>query len=356
MSNAEVRGKFIWHELLTTDTAAAGTFYTKVLPWRTQPSNMPGYTIFMAGQSQIAGLMALPSEAGATAPAHWLVYVGTPNVDATVTQAQGLGARVCKAATDIPNVGRFAVLADPQGATFAVFTPSGGPPPGSPGPGSFTWHELATTDVTAALRFYGGLFGWTKGVAHDMGAMGVYQIFEHGGSGVGGICNTQGPSTPPSWLSYVNVADSNRAVSSAKAAGGRLLHGPVEVPGGSWIALFMDPQGGAFAVQEMPRPASQPKTAAAPPKPVATAKAAPAPAAAKPAAVKPPVAKAAAKKKAPKKKAAKKKAVKRKAVKRKAAKKQVARKAARKPARGKLAKKRSARRAPRKRIKRGRRR
>ena len=131
MSNAEVRGRFIWHELLTTDTAAAAAFYPKVVPWRTQPSNMPGYTIFMAGGMQVGGLMALPADASST-PAHWLVYIGTPNVDATCTQAQGLGGRICKAATDIPNVGRFAVLADPQGATFAVFTPSGAPPGPAP--------------------------------------------------------------------------------------------------------------------------------------------------------------------------------------------------------------------------------
>jgi uncharacterized protein len=276
MSNAEVLGRFVWHELLTTDTAGAAAFYPKVLPWRTAPSSMPGYTIWMAGQTQIGGLMALPAEAGATPP-HWLVYVGTPNVDTTCSQAQGLGARVVKAPADIPNVGRFAVLSDPQGATFALFTPGSGPPPGAPpAQGAFSWHELATTDVAGALRFYGQLFGWSKGPGHDMGAMGVYQIFQHGGSGVGGMCNVQGPSTAPSWLSYVNVADSDRAVAAAKAAGGRLLHGPMEVPGGSWIAMMMDPQGGAFAVQEAPRAASQ-KPAAAPkpaavPKPAAAVK------------------------------------------------------------------------------------
>ena len=343
MSNAEVRGKFIWHELLTTDTAAAATFYAKVLPWRTQPSNMPGYTIFMAGGAQVGGLMALPEEGGGT-PAHWLVYIGTPNVDATVTQAQGLGARVCKGATDIPNVGRFAVLADPQGATFAVFTPSAGSPPAPPPQGEFSWHELQTTDVGAALRFYAELFGWTKGVGHDMGAMGVYQLFEHAGAGVGGMCNTQGPSTPPSWLSYVHVADSNRAVASAKAAGGRLLHGPIEVPGGSWIALFLDPQGGAFAVQEAPRPVASTKPA--------TAKAAAATPAAKTAL------KAAAPAKASKKKAVVKKATRKKAAgkkpARKAPKKKVARKKAARKAPKKKAARRSARRAPAK--KRGRRR
>ena len=286
MSNAEVLGRFVWHELLTTDTAAAAAFYPKVLPWRTAPSSMPGYTIWMAGQAQIGGLMALPAEAGATPP-HWLVYVGTPTVDSTCSQAQGLGAHVVKSPADIPNVGRFAVLSDPQGATFALFTPGAGPPPGAPpAPGGFSWHELATTDVAGALRFYGQLFGWGKGPGHDMGAMGVYQIFMHGGSQVGGMCNVQGPSTAPSWLSYVNVAEASRAVAAAKGAGGRLLHGPMEVPGGSWIAMMMDPQGGAFAVQEAPRAASQKPAAAAKPaaapKPAAAARpaAAPKPAAA----------------------------------------------------------------------------
>jgi hypothetical protein len=270
MSNADVLGRFVWHELLTNDTAGAAAFYPKVVPWRTAPSSMPGYTIWMAGQTQIGGLQALPAEGGATPP-HWLIYVGTPNVDSTCSQAQGLGARIVKPPGDIPNVGRFAVLSDPQGATFAVFTPGGGPPPGAaPSQGSFSWHELATTDVAAAVRFYGQLFGWNKGAAHDMGAMGVYQIFRHAGEQVGGMCNVRGPSTAPSWLSYVHVADSGRAVAAAKSAGGRLLHGPMEVPGGSWIAMMMDPQGGTFAVQEAPRAAAQ-KTASAP-KPAAAAK------------------------------------------------------------------------------------
>jgi predicted enzyme related to lactoylglutathione lyase len=345
MSNAEVRGRFVWHELLTTDTAAAAAFYPKVVPWRTQPSSMPGYTIFMAGGFQVAGLMALPADTGGAA--HWLMYVGTPNVDATVAQAQGLGAKVWKAASDIPNVGRYAVLADPQGATFAVFTPGGPQPAGAPPQGGFSWHELATTDVAGALGFYGQLFGWGKGMAHDMGAMGVYQLFEQGGIVVGGMCNTQGPSTPPSWLSYVHVADSNRAVAAAKAAGGRLLHGPMEVPGGSWIALFLDPQGGAFAVHELPRTMSPPKPAATAkavyaPKP-AVAKVAPTSAAAKPAPAKKAPARATKPAKAVKKKAAAKKA------------KKVARKkVARKPAKKKVPAKKKA--APKKRAKRGRRR
>jgi len=365
MSTADVRGRFIWHELLTTDTAGAAAFYPRVVPWRTQPSSMPGYTLWMAGQTQIGGLTALPQDVGGPPP-HWLIYVGTPSVDASCLQAQGLGAKVLKAPADIPNVGRFAVLSDPQGATFALFTPGAGPPPGpEPPQGGFSWHELATTDVQAAVRFYGELFSWRKGRAHDMGAMGVYQIFEHAGNQAGGMCNVQGPSTPPSWLSYVRVADSNRAVAAAKAAGGRLMHGPIEVPGGSWIALMMDPQGGAFAVQEAPRTASQPRPAvaasaapklataprpAAPPAAAATMKAVPAapmnpaapmkaaPAAPKPAAVRKPAKKKAAKKKAVKK--VKKKPA-RRAAKRKTGGRKVARKSARRSTRRAAPKKRA---------------
>jgi|HubBroStandDraft_1064217.scaffolds.fasta_scaffold00634_18 uncharacterized protein len=288
MSNADILGRFVWHELLTTDTAGAAAFYSKVLPWRTAPSSMPGYTVWMAGQSQIGGLQALPADNGATPP-HWLMYVGTPNVDATCAKAQSLGARTVKAPEDIPNVGRFAVLADPQGATFAVFTPGAGPPPGpQPPQGSFSWHELATTDGAAAMRFYAEVFGWRKGPSHHMGdGVGDYQLFEYGGNQVGGIYNLQGAGMPSSWLSYVHVANCDRAVAAAKAAGGRVINGPMEVPGGSWIAVMGDPQGGAFAVHEMPRVSVQPKPASLPPaaKPAAAPKPATAP---KPAAATPP--------------------------------------------------------------------
>lgn len=336
MSNADIRGRFIWHELVTTDPDAASDFYSKVVPWKTQDSGLPSYTLWMAGKTQVGGLTGLPDGAAADTPPHWIVYIATTDVDATVAEAERLGGKVIKGATDIPNMGRFAVLADPQGATFAVYTPPGPPPEGSTepsGPGAFNWHELTTTDYAAALDFYVELFGWEKGPAHDMGAMGIYQIINRNGAQVGGIYNLNTPSTPPHWLSYVGVADCEKATAAAKAAGARILNGPMEVPGGSWITMMMDPQGGAFAVVEPPKAAQKaaakakkPKTAA---KAEAPAAAAPPPSAPEPKLAKKRAGKAAAKKgKAPAKKAPAKKAVAKKAVK-KAAKK-VAKKAAKK--------------------------
>jgi predicted enzyme related to lactoylglutathione lyase len=255
MSNAEIRGRFVWHELMTTDTGAAGDFYSNVVPWKTEDSGMPSYTLWMSGKYRAGGLMALPENEAATPP-HWIIYIGTPDVDETVEHAAKLGGKVLKAASDIPAVGRFAVLSDPQGAAFAVFTPApssgdGVPPGGSVG--DFTWHELATTDPDAAFAFYSELFGWSKGAAHDMGEMGVYQLVSHEGQDAGGIYKARDNSTPPSWLSYVRVPNAAKAASAAKAAGGRILNGPMEVPGGSWIVMMLDPQGGAFAVVEAPK-------------------------------------------------------------------------------------------------------
>ena len=261
MSNAEIRGRFVWHELMTTDPQAAGAFYSKVLPWKTQPSGMPDYTLWVSGKTQAGGLMAQPESARqAGAPPSWLVYVGTADVDATAAAAERLGGRVLKAAADIPNVGRFAVLSDPQGAAFAIFTPGSAPADGGPS-SDFSWHELATSDPQAALSFYSELFGWARGPAHDMGPAGTYQLIEHGGAQVGGVYKLMDASRPPHWLTYIQVASVDKAAAAAKSAGGRVIQGPMEVPGGSRIAQILDPQGGAFAVHE---PARQSAAASAP--------------------------------------------------------------------------------------------
>ncbi|HEX8756646.1 MAG TPA: VOC family protein [Steroidobacteraceae bacterium] len=349
MSNAEIRGRFVWHELMTTDPQAAGAFYSKVLSWKTQPSGMPDYTLWVSGKAQAAGLMAQPQSASQSgAPPSWLVYIGTPDVDGTVADAERLGGKVLKAPADIPNVGRFAVLADPQGAAFALFTPGAMPEDAAPA-SDFSWHELATSDQEGAIAFYSELFGWGRGPAHDMGSMGSYQLIEHGGAQIGGIYKGMDASKPPQWLTYIRVASVDKAAAAAKAAGGRVTQGPMEVPGGSRVAQILDPQGGAFAVHE---PARQPAAASAP------AQRAEKPASrrsrsagnSRPAARKRPAKRApAAKKTRPPAKRAAAKAKKRPAVSKKAVKKSPARKtSAKRPAARKAAGKKSAGRPARK--------
>ena len=248
-------GKFGWYELMTTDTAAAGPFYASVVGWTTQDVGMPGmpYTTFNIGAAGMAGMMTLPAEAAAMGqPPSWIGYIHVPDTDAFVEKVVAAGGAIHKPATDIPGMLRFAVVADPQGAAFVLFTanpamPS--PPKPAPGsPGTIGWHELMASDGATAFEFYSTLFGWTEGPVHDMGSHGPYLIFEEDGVQSGGIM-TKMPFMPvPFWAYYFNVDSIAAAVERLKAGGGTVVNGPMQVPGGQWIVQAIDPQGAHFAL------------------------------------------------------------------------------------------------------------
>lgn len=248
------RGRFVWYELLANDQAVATAFYTKVLGWSTEawktPPGAPPYTMWTNAGKSFGGLMALPEEARkAGAPSHWLGYISVPDTDGSLAQAKKYGAKALMGPMDLPEVGRIAVIADPQGAVLALFTPSmaGSEPPAAPPVGNISWHELATDDWKKAWDFYQSMFGWQKGDAMDMGAMGTYQIFTLGGPPVGAMFNRP-PQIPVSnWLYYFRVANLDEAIEKTKVGGGKILNGPMDVPGGR-IAQCMDPQGAAFAL------------------------------------------------------------------------------------------------------------
>lgn len=244
-------GYFLWTELLTRDARAAVDFYAPLFGWTTQPfpNSDPPYTMWANAGVPFGGLMPLPGDA--EAPSGWLPYVGVLDVDAAVVRAGEEGATLRHDPTDIPGAGRFAVLSDPWGAAFAVYRAAAPqPPPGSPGVGDFCWRELATGDIDRALEFYGALFGWTRGTRHDMGALGAYQIFEQHGQMAGGIY-LGSEAMPPSWTSYVRVADLAATLARGEANGAAILVPPMEVPGGDSIAVAADPQGAVFALLEV---------------------------------------------------------------------------------------------------------
>lgn len=244
---------FVWYELMTTDAKAAEAFYRQVVPWKTQDANQPGmdYTLLLSGEVPTAGLMALPKEAcDAGARPGWVGYIGVDNVDTYVGRVSKAGGAVHMPPTDIPNIGRFAVVADPQGAAFCLFTPKDEMPrpEGAAATGTIGWHELMAVDGEKAFDFYAGLFGWTKGDAMDMGAMGRYQLFAAGGEPIGGMMNKMADMPMPFWNYYIRVESVGAAMERLKTAGGTVINGPMEVPGGDWIVQGLDPQGAVFSL------------------------------------------------------------------------------------------------------------
>ena len=248
-----MHGKFVWYELMTTDTKAAEAFYKSVVGWSARDAGMPGmdYTLFSAGDHQIAGLMAMPDGArDMKVPPAWLGYVGVDNVDETAAKVSAEGGTVHRAPEDIPNIGRFAIVTDPHGAAFALFQGSGEPPPPMEqmATGNVGWHELMAGDLDTAFSFYSKLFGWTKDQAMDMGDMGVYQIFAFKGQQIGGMMTKPKEIPNPYWLYYFNVEALDSEIDRAKSGGAQVIQGPMEVPGGAWIVQCTDPQGAFFAL------------------------------------------------------------------------------------------------------------
>lgn len=253
-------GKFFWYELMTSDHAAAEAFYAKVVGWQPKPFPADGqpYTVLESGGRGIGGIMPIPADAAAQGMQPcWIGYVHVADLDDAVARLKAAGGVVHRILDPIPQVGRIAVVADPGGAMFHLLQPDGPDMPPLPigTVGAIAWHELHGSDWESAFAFYGGLFGWAKSGAMDMGPMGTYQFFAMEPAPDGAECGTtvgamfNDPQAPhPYWLFYVQVDAIDAAIGRITDNGGAVLFGPQEVPGGMWIVNARDPQGALFAL------------------------------------------------------------------------------------------------------------
>jgi predicted enzyme related to lactoylglutathione lyase len=254
------QGSYIWYELLTPDPVAAKTFYDAVVGWNieAQPSGEMDYR--MIGRSDggnAGGVMRLTDEMrGHGAKPIWLGYVAVDDVDASVASIEQAGGKTLLPAFDIPDIGRIAMVTDPQGVPFYVMKPT--PPAGNEDkvsdvfsvdqPQHVRWNELSTTDSDTAVAFYGSHFGWAQEGDMDMGEMGKYRFIQNRGTTIGAVM-PKPPQLPVSlWTYYIGVENIDRAAEAIKSGGGQILHGPMEIPGGEFSLNALDPQGASFGL------------------------------------------------------------------------------------------------------------
>lgn len=240
-------GHFTWFDIMTPDTDAAARFYSAALGYSTQAWSGPmPYTMWVAGGVPLGGLMDLPEKARSMgAPSHWLGYVAVANVETSVAQASALGATVLVPPTTISPTAKFTVIADPHGAVIAMYSSTDG---GANPIASVGWHELMTDDMDGAIAFYGAMFGWTKGDSMDLGPAGIYQLLHIGEQPAVGMMRRPAEMPMPAWVYYHAVPSVGPAIEAGKQAGAKLLHGPVEIPGGDSVATLMDPTGAVYAL------------------------------------------------------------------------------------------------------------
>jgi len=234
---------------VSSDPKQAQGFYTELFGWGTEVFK-PGeidYTMISTGGQSHGGFSKAMEGAP---PPHWIGHVRVENVDETIEKAKSAGGKLAAGPFEMSEVGRIAIITDPQGAFISAYQPE------SDGPGSegvFVWDELGTTDVDGAQRFYGEVFGWST---TDMGSeYGGYRIFQRGETRVGGLMALPDASMPAGWQPYVAVDDPDGTTAKANELGGSTLMEPMDVPNVGRIAVLRDPQGAVFGIIK-PDPAS----------------------------------------------------------------------------------------------------
>ena len=252
-TTTSILGRHVWSELMTTDVKGAEAFYDKVVGWTSSGSASPQmeyYEFKRPDGPAIGGLMKRPD--GMDMPPFWSMYIAVPTFEDAIAQVKRLGGHEMSGVIDVPNVGRMQMVTDPQGACFYVIQLQnpGNPAEEDPKIGDASWLELQTSDAPAAMTFYRTMFGWEPTEAMDMGPAGTYQMFNRGSRMLGGMMNKppELAQMPPFWTIYFRVPDIDAAIERIKANGGRIVAGPIVVPGGDKVVIGTDPQGASFAL------------------------------------------------------------------------------------------------------------
>jgi predicted enzyme related to lactoylglutathione lyase len=226
-----------WHELYTSDLGVA-SFYADLLGAEVETRDMGDFQYPMLRQGdQLHAGFALKDSDHEHVPSHWYPYVMVDDVDGSVEKAQSLGSQLLHGPASVDDL-RFAVLMDPQHATYGVISS-----PHPPAAGVFVWDELHAVDTDTAKEHYGELFGWTT-----TEAMENYEFFNAGETMVGGLYAKDDDSPGAYWLAYLAVDDVDASTAKAKELGAGVMIEPADIEGIGRFSVVTDPTGAAIGL------------------------------------------------------------------------------------------------------------
>jgi uncharacterized protein len=240
-------GQVVWHTLNSTDPEKAKSFYGDLLGWAVEATTIGEYEVPIITANGVGHGDVQKARDGV--PSHWLAHVRVDSVDDAVRRAEAQGGQALTPPFDMPEVGRFGIIRDPQGAVLSTYTPDSEFPVGE---GVFAWDELISDDVEASKRYYTSVVGWTTDEM-DMGDF-VYTIFkrredDRGSAGL--LPKQEGIQMPNAWLTYLVADDVDATVTKAEQLGGTVYQPGFDVEGVGRIAVLGDPTGAAFGLFKM---------------------------------------------------------------------------------------------------------
>jgi hypothetical protein len=254
-----LHGKMVWFELESSNPAKSTAFFNELLGWTTEPQagaeGAAATELVKAGGKEVA--MVRKAE-GKKAKSRWVPFVSVPDVDGAVTAVEANKGKVVKPAQDVPDVGRFAVVSDPNGAVFAVFkSAAGDQPDGQPKAGEFIWAENLTKNKKAhasALAFYPTVVGYTN-TPMEMATgkkkkKDTYDMLSYGETPRAAVEQAKPASLGGRWLPWVAVDDVDAAVGGVKKLKGKVVVKPFDVPTVGRMAVVADPTGAALGLMK----------------------------------------------------------------------------------------------------------
>jgi predicted enzyme related to lactoylglutathione lyase len=237
-------GHFVWIDLLTEDTVAAASFYSRLFGWRAAKSdeNREYYLFYLDGKP-IAGMAAMENKDAAAPESLWLATISVSDVDQRVAAVKAQGGKVLEGPLDAVGRGRMVLVSDSADAPFILLGAGGDSPVGRKAKvGQWHWIDLITQDGNRARGFYTTIFGYQiKPV--EAGKEHRYDLFIREKRAVAGLVELQWEGLEDNWLPYFKVADIDRSIENARSLGGKLILQSDKV------AVLADPTGAAFGIQ-----------------------------------------------------------------------------------------------------------
>jgi predicted enzyme related to lactoylglutathione lyase len=228
-----MRGRFVWHDLMTTDGERARAFYPELLGWKLVPLKMGSFTVWLIehGGIRIGTIMEEPG----LGRSHWMPYVSVESVESACRRIAELGGKVCVAPTEIPKLGRFSVVEDPEGAIFSVIRRPEGIISGS---GPFVWNELSAIDPERVSKFYAQLFDWQ--IERIVTDEPYWRSSEAG--------FVKSSHSRAQWIGYLHCESVDLSARRAQSLGAKMLYPPTDIPGIGRFSQLADPTGAPFAL------------------------------------------------------------------------------------------------------------
>jgi uncharacterized protein len=248
-----------WVDLMVPDRQAAFAFYGPLLGWDfAEGTPETGfYSMCLKDSQQVAGIGESPAGEQGPPPA-WTTYIAVDDVEAAAAKVKAAGGRVLMEPMSVMDFGRMAVAGDPTGAVFGLW--QSGTHTGANlvnEPGSVTWNEVMTRDFAAGQKFYADVFGYSFGDLSGEGfSYATINLSDQPVGGIGELESTTPPDTPPHWMTYFKVADTDAVVSQAQQLGGSVMHEPWNTEFGR-MAVLQGPWGEVFSVMADIQPSSE---------------------------------------------------------------------------------------------------